>query len=189
MPPKPAKISMAAATAGLLAREPLFPLDQVADYAALYDYDPPGVEIDAIAASARAHQYFTNDEFLQTVKWKSKRSVGYAGRNVGADVTEVTRLAFGTADERLRINLLRALQGVEWPVASALLHFGCDATYPILDWRALWALGSGEPKEFTYDFWWEYVTCCRALAENDAVASVRELDKALWKYWDIHNEQ
>ena len=44
------------------------------------------------------------------------------------------------------IDLLRTLEGVEWPTASTLLHF-CDRSDHIryLDYRALWSLGYSKP--------------------------------------------
>ena len=38
-----------------------------------------------------------------------------------------------------------ALSGVRWPTASVLLHFGHRDRYPILDYRALEALGVPSP--------------------------------------------
>ena len=96
-------------------------------------------------------------------------------------IADVTGMAFQQGDEKLRICLLRALDGVDWPVASAFFYVGLSADYPILDYRALWSLGSGEPNSYTFDFWWCYVECCRRLARESGV-SVRDLDKALWAY-------
>lgn len=60
-------------------------------------------------------------------------------------IADVTGFTFRQSDAKLRICLLRSLDGVDWPVASALLHVGLSAEYPIIDLRALWSLNSGMP--------------------------------------------
>ena len=37
------------------------------------------------------------------------------------------------------------------------------------------------PSWVSFEFWWAYVDCCRALAKKAGV-SVRDLDKALWAF-------
>ena len=83
-------------------------------------------------------------EFLDTYAWKTKRTIGKAKKYSEAEIADVTGVAFRQSDEKLRICLLRALDGVDWPVASTLLHVGVTADYPILDYRALWSLGDAE---------------------------------------------
>ena len=73
------------------------------------------------------------------------------------------------------------LDGVNWPTASVLLHFGARDPYPILDFRALWSLQVSVPKQYGFEFWWAYSECCRVLAKKHKV-SMRTLDRALWQY-------
>lgn len=73
------------------------------------------------------------------------------------------------------------LDGVSWPVASVLLHFGSCDRYPILDFRALWSLRIKVPKQYDFGFWWAYTLYCRSLADEHNV-SMRTLDRALWQY-------
>jgi hypothetical protein len=93
----------------------------------------------------------------------------------------LTALAFSTADERLRICLLTALHGVDWPMASVLLHFGSRERYPILDWRALESLGVDDLNCYTFKIWKQYTDVCRAFADENKV-DMRTLDRALWQY-------
>lgn len=137
--------------------------------------------IDAISPAVRERGYFLRDEFMDTYRWKTTRTAARAAKYSEAEIAEVTGVAFRQTDEKLRICLLRALDGVDWPVASVLLHVGLDPGYPIIDYRALWSLGSGEPSGYTFQFWWVYVGVCRQLAAEIGV-SVRDLDKALWAY-------
>jgi hypothetical protein len=158
------------------------PLGEVHDWAGRY---ASGVDddkvIDAIAPAVRARGHFLRDEFLETYAWKTRRTLGQAKKYSEAEIADVTAVAFRQTDEKLRICLLRALDGVDWPVASTLLHVGVSPDYPIIDFRALWSLGSTMPTYVNFAFWWAYVQCCRTLAE-DAGVTVRELDKALWAF-------
>lgn len=43
-------------------------------------------------------------------------------------IEEVTKAAFKTKSEEFRIEALRILHEVDYPVASTLLHFGYDST-------------------------------------------------------------
>ncbi len=91
----------------------------------------------------------------------------------------------GSADECFRVLALRILQGVDWPTASVLLHFGVVESYPILDYRALWSLGWKRPPTYTFPFWMAYVQYCRNLARQNHL-SMRQLDRALWNYSKQH---
>jgi hypothetical protein len=97
-------------------------------------------------------------------------------------IKDVTRIALTAPNEKLRIEVLTLLNGVSWPTASVLLHFGYDNLYPILDFRALWSLGIDASRvNYDFDFWWEYTEHCRKLAQQVGV-SMRVLDRALWQY-------
>ena len=94
---------------------------------------------------------------------------------------EVTRFAFSTTDERLRIEALTLLDGVSFPTASAVLHLLHQTPYPLLDYRALGSLNTAVPSTYKYELWNEYVVFCRALAKRAGV-TMRTLDKALWQF-------
>ena len=159
-----------------------FALEDVAVWAARYAYRAADQDvIDAIAPAVRERGHFLRDEFLTAYRWKTERTAGRAEKYSDAQIADVTGVAFRQTDEKLRICLLRALDGVDWPVASVLLHVGLSPEYPIIDYRALWSLGSGQPSYYSFEFWWAYVECCRRLAAAAGV-SVRDLDKALWAY-------
>jgi hypothetical protein len=74
----------------------------------------------------------------------ARRPLERAERYSAAEIADVTGVAFRQAGERLRIDLLRALDGVSRPVASTLLHVGAGAEYPILDYR--WSAAGGWPR-------------------------------------------
>jgi hypothetical protein len=85
------------------------------------------------------------------------------------------------ADERDRIGALRSLRGVEWATASVLLHLASPNRYPILDKRALHALGIHPPGAYGFRLWEAYVTACRNLAARAGVDG-RTFDQALWQW-------
>lgn len=79
---------------------------------------------------------------LAIAEWKTARSRSHCRKNDDGYVKEVTRAALSSNNERFKIEVLRLLDGVEWPTASVILHFCDRGRYPILDVRALWSLGS-----------------------------------------------
>ena len=80
-----------------------------------------------------------------------------------------TRVALGeTASDRERIKALQSLRGVGVPTASVLLHLVYPERYPILDVRALHALGVPAPS-YGHRFWESYVTEYRRLLEQAGV--------------------
>lgn len=177
------------ARAALRRCQTRFPLDDVREWASRYEYraDDQHV-IDAIGPAVRRRGHYLRDEFVETYRWKTERTVRRAERYTDEQIADVTGVAFRQADEQLRIELLRALDGVDYPVASVLLHVGLSEDYPIIDYRALWSLGSGQPTYYSFGFWWSYVECCRGLASAAGV-SVREFDKALWAYSDANQPE
>jgi len=135
-----------------------------------------------IAPRIRARGYYTREDFLDLCYWKTPRTKKLVYSNTVETIQELTRLALSKPQERLRIEILTHLQGVGWPTASVLLHFGYDNLYPILDFRALWSLGLEKPpSQYGFDFWMDYTHYCRLLAAEINV-SMRMLDRALWEY-------
>ncbi len=132
-----------------------------------------------------ARGWYTKAELVEVCRWKNPRSQARVGQNPESFIQSVTASALSTSDERLRIEVLTLLEGVSWPAASLLLHFGIPNLYPVLDSRSLWSLSIDNPpvsaQYFQYEFWWEYTQTCRNLAKEAGV-SMRSLDRALWQY-------
>ena len=125
---------------------------------------------------------YARDEFLALTRWKTQRTKSRCESNTEAAVRQMTALGLSTTDERLRIESLVALHGVERRTASVLLHFAHRDPYPIIDFRALWSLGvDEEPKYYSFALWDAYVAACRSLAKRAGV-SMRVFDRALWQY-------
>jgi hypothetical protein len=126
--------------------------------------------------------YLTKPDFIRLCRWKTQRSRSRVAKNSENFIRATTTTAFSTPDERLRIEILTLLDGVGWPTASVILHFGYRNLYPILDFRALWSLGIAKPPaDYDFDFWWSYTQACRDMAQHYSI-SMRTLDRALWQY-------
>lgn len=145
-----------------------------------YDYAPDDTIID-IGQQARERGHLIKPEFLRLAYWKSPRSQPRCARNMESFIEEVTRIALNTKEERLRIDILRLMHGVDYPTASVILHVTHSDPYPIIDYRALWSLGIDETPRYTFDFWWAYTQVCREIASGNHL-SMRTLDRALWQY-------
>jgi len=166
--------------------KPRFKLSEVSKWAGLYDYPGEAELIAGPVARARSRGYLSRDEFLEIAEWKSPRPRKHYRANQSAFVEEISRLAFASSTSpRVAIGLLMILEGVNWPTASVLLHFCHTEPYPILDFRALWSLSIPVPKKYTFELWDEYCAFARRMA-REAGVDMRTLDRALWKYSEIH---
>ncbi len=157
-----------------------FPIGEVEAIAARFEYEGDD-EVAAAGAAARRRGYYTKPELVLICEWKTARSRSRVARNSDGFVKGITRAAFATDDEAERMAALCALQGVEAPSASVLLHFAFPDRYPIIDWRALEALGQSAQATYSIGYWLSYVDACRELAERAGV-TMRTLDKALWQH-------
>jgi hypothetical protein len=158
-----------------------FPETEVLRWAARYSYPEDEGLRETMRPAVRARGFLTRPEFLRICEWKTPRSKPRCAGNDEFTIRTVTRAAFATGDEALKMDLLRTLSGVSWPTASTLLHFGDRRAYPILDYRALWSLGYRKAPHYTMEFWLEYLTYTRGLAKRLSV-DIRTLDRALWQY-------
>jgi hypothetical protein len=162
-----------------------FGCDEIQAWADRYDYASDERMIKVIGPRARERGFYTKPDFLELVNWKARRVASRAARNPADAVEEVTRIALGTTSEEMRIWAPQALSYVSWPIASVLLHFGHREPYPILDFRALEALGVAKPAVYSMPFWLAYVDFARRAAEHCSV-DMRTLDQALWQWSKVN---
>ena len=157
-----------------------FPVGDIPALAARYDFDSDE-QVVAAGASARERGYYTKPELVLVCEWKTARSRSRVAKNSASFVEGIARVAFATEDETERMAALCALQGVNPPTASVLLHFAFPDRYPIIDWGALESLGQPRQATYTIDYWVTYIDACRNLA-SQAEVTMRALDKALWQH-------
>ena len=158
-----------------------FDVREVKAYASRYAYEDDSVVL-AIGRTARKRGHYTREEFVAVCRWKTPRSGPLVATNTARQVEIATRTALSEAStERDRTDALRSLAGVEYPTASVLLHLAYPERYPILDKRALHALGVRAPATYSFRLWTEYVEEYRRLIEAAGVDG-RTLDRALWEW-------
>jgi len=142
------------------------------------DDDSPELTAEVVPR-VRAAGYLTKLDVEAFRRWKWPPSRGRPSTDSEEFIRATSGAALSTSNERLRIEALTLLNGVGWPVASVILHFVHDSRYPILDRRALAALGDPDPT-YCFDLWWAYTLTCRDLADRHNL-SMRPLDRALWQ--------
>lgn len=159
-----------------------FDMSMIPALASQYSYPPlEGRIADEIGPAVRERGYFTRSELIDICWWKTPRSGPLVALNSEAEVQEATRLALGATAEALRIWISMGLSGISWPTASVLLHFGHQDRYPVLDYRALEALGVTKPASYTVPFWNAYVAECRKI-DDETGYGMRVIDRAMWQW-------
>ncbi len=159
-----------------------FPEHEIPYWASRYSYSEDEKVEKIIGPAVRERGNYTKSEFLAVCHWKSPRTQPLCAKNSKEYVIDVTRTSLASNNEQLRIEILTLLHGVSWPTASAILHFGFDNLYPILDFRALSSLGINDATScLNYEVWHSYTKYCQKLANKNGV-TLRTLDRALWQY-------
>jgi hypothetical protein len=129
-----------------------------------------------IRAGART---LTNLEAI--FKWKTKGwGISRLRKNCVGEIADALSLATTAKTERAAISVLCGLQGVDVPVASAILTAIDPEHFTVIDFRALEALGK-KTNNRSVNFYISYLDACRQLAEEHQV-SLRNLDRALWQW-------
>jgi len=150
-------------------------------YADRYEY--PGEE----AARSRgrqvqAAQALTLDDLRAFAEWKSPRIGATVNLNDLAFLADVSRALFLAHHPQARMEFLCVLHGVDYPMASAILHWVFPEEFALIDYRALWSLGVDvPPQSYRYAFYERYNAICLGLAERLQI-SIRRLDRGLWQY-------
>jgi hypothetical protein len=125
---------------------------------------------------------FCSRENLEVIYRRKTKGRGIArlGRNADAEITDALQIAVNAKTERSAIAVLCGLDGVDVPVASAVMTAVNPARYTVIDFRALEALGV-KTADRSIDFYLAYCAKCRELADEYR-ASIRDLDRALWQW-------
>jgi len=133
--------------------------------------------------SIKERGYLTLKELKEFVTWKTRNRATWCCEYNDEDfVEEVSRVSLSTTNEQLRIEALTLLHGVDYPVASSILHLVFGNDHPIQDVRALESLDMKRRKgERKFEFWTRYRTRCLEIADQCGV-DMRTLDRALWQY-------
>lgn len=157
-----------------------FDESKIQDWANQYGPQSMETQFEKLKPRVQKRGYLTKNELGTVARWKSPRRAGLTERNDDNYIRDLTSCAFTAKSERTRVRVLTCLDGVALPTASTILHFFHKDRYPILDFRAVWSIGV-ENYNYSFSFWWEYVSFCRDLADRNDV-DMRTLDRALWQY-------
>ena len=157
-----------------------FPVDAVAEYAARATWNDNPAAL-AMGRAAGKRGYYTRDEFKAICLWKTQRVRRRLEENTRDAVESATRIALSTTDERERMAALLGLAGVSWGRASTLLHLARPDDFPILDRRAVHALGQPWPASVSFGFWWGFVEAWRDARLRSGLPG-REFDRGLWQW-------
>ena len=104
--------------------------EQILEYAALYTPDGDDI-LGARMEKAEKRGHMTREDLIAVSKWKWPPGTGrLCAQNTEAKVKEISAESFATKSESLRIGVLRELRGVDWSVASVILHFAFPKQYP-----------------------------------------------------------
>ena len=136
----------------------------------------------ALAAGRRIRGgEFTRKLLAEIFEWKTKgRGRSRLLGNTDDEIADAMRLAVRAKTEPAAIAVLLGLNGVQVPVASAILTAIDPERYTVIDFRALKAVGS-ESTDRTVNFYLAYLDACRDLAKAHRV-TLRDLDRALWQW-------
>lgn len=146
-----------------------------------YDYGQS--DDDALAAGVRIRNGARTRSDLDAIyEWKT----GGRGRtrllkNTDAEIADALDAACHSATDRTALAALCGLEGVLFPVATAVLTMVFPARFTVIDFRALEALGHGRDTALNMAFVLAYLEACRALSAAHSM-SLREFDKALWQW-------
>jgi hypothetical protein len=159
-------------------------LPKPADFPRLIEAYRPAQDDAALAAGRRIRaREYTRKNLTEVFEWKT----GGRGRsrllnNTEEEIADALSLAANAKTERAAVAVLTGLNGVQVPVASAILTAIDPERYTVIDFRALEALDSKSPDR-SVNFYLDYLDTCRQLAAKHGV-TLRDLDRALWQWSD-----
>ncbi len=149
----------------------------------------PEQDDDALNADRRILEgEFTRNNLTRNFTWKTRgRGRSRLSANSDGEIADALKLATGARTGRAAMAVLLGLNGVQVPVASAILtaieperYAVRPERYTVIDFRALEALGTtiSDP---TVNFYLVYLLFCREVANAHQVI-LRDLDRALWQW-------
>jgi len=161
-----------------------FDVSEIPRLAARYVVDDQGADDEALRAGREISSGSYSRDSLQVIfRWKTRgRGISRLHRNTHEEIADALQLAVRAAADRSAVAVLCGLNGVEVPVASAILTAINPERFTIIDFRALESLGITDRQAYyTIDFFIDYLQFCRGLASQCRVG-LRTLDRALWQW-------
>ena len=157
----------------------MFDVARISEWAARYSFRE---DTEALEAGKRIRDgQYTLANLQKIYEWKTKgRGRSRLLKNSGDEISDAMKLAASAKTDRAAVAVLLGLNGVQIPVASAILTAINPERYTIIDFRALQA-PNNKNSYITVDFYLAYLSQCRRLSRANNV-SLRTLDRALWQW-------
>jgi len=164
----------------------------VQEWSERYNYRPE-LEQKIINHFKGSRDYLGSSIFEKIIRWKAPRVITRIEVNEEY-LREITKIAFNTINEKLKIEVLTLLGGVSYRVASTILHFRFPDKYPIMDYRAwgtlqeMGELTRGYVIKDDFKHWETYFKKCREIVKREQLSgdgyktALKILDQALWQY-------
>ena len=150
--------------------------------------DSKTLELLDLSELIKEQGYLTKEQAIKILKWKSPRPLRFYEQNSDIEIETITKLAFQQNNDSLKIHILTALKGVNYPSASAILMFHEPKNYPVLDirvWKQLYknklVTTNSKGQNFTLEQWTNYLKIIRSLAKENNLTS-RQVEKRLFDY-------
>jgi len=150
--------------------------------------DSKTLELLNLSKLIKEQGYLTKEQTIKILKWKSPRPLRFYEQNSDIEIKTITKLAFQQNNDSLKIHILTALKGVNYPSASAILMFYEPKNYPVLDirvWKQLYknklVTTNSKGQNFTLEQWSNYLKIIRSLAKENNLTS-RQVEKRLFDY-------
>jgi thermostable 8-oxoguanine DNA glycosylase len=140
----------------------------------------------SLTSSVKKKGFVSKDLGMKILKWKSHRPTPHYDKNSKEDFEVITKSAFQQKNEKIKIHILTALTGVNYPAASALLMFYDQTQYPVIDirvWKQLYKYGllteNSKGQGFTLHQWDTYLNVIREIAKELSITP-RQVEKRLF---------
>jgi len=133
------------------------------------------------------NHYLTNEEFFTIIIWKSNRSKTRVLNGIKKSektIKEITEEVYKEKELKNKVEILKKIDGIGIPIASAILAVCYPNDFTITDYRAtnsLEILGEKITKNpaLSSSSYLDYVNICKKLKDRYN-CSLREFDRILW---------
>lgn len=153
-----------------------------------YEEDARTLRLFDFLATIKETGYLTREQLLSVLKWKSPRPDRFYQLNKEDNIKNLSQAAFSLENDSYKLHLLTALDGVNYPAASAVLMFYDHTIFPVLDirvWKQLYRLqlvsDNSRGQNFTFNQCGKYLHVIRQLSE-EYKCTAREVEKRLFDY-------
>jgi len=146
----------------------------------------PTQELIDFLKTAKKRKYLEKEELEKICRWKSPRAIQLIKSNSEKDIFTTTKEAFATRSERSKMEILTRLNGVSYPMASAILMLLNPKRYGVIDirvWEMFYHLKlvTTNPKgtNFKWNEWYRYLVLLRYYAKKYNVKA-RDIERTIF---------